>query len=59
MPAVPDKARAIAGAETLALAVAAIVTIAFVGKLLMRFRSKLDFTDEGFLPQLDIAPSEL
>jgi hypothetical protein len=48
MPAVPNKARAITGAETLAIAIAAIVTIAFTCKLLMRSDRSFDFTDEGF-----------
>ena len=42
-----NKTRAITGAETLALAMAAIATIAFTGKLLMRSDLGFDFTDEG------------
>ena len=48
IPAAPNEARAIAGVETLAITIAALATIAFIGKLLMRSDLSYDFTDEGF-----------
>lgn len=47
MPASPNRARAIAGSEKLVIAIAAIATLAFLGKLLMRSNLGFDFSDEG------------
>ena len=47
-PAAPSEPRAIAGVEMLAIAIAALMTIAFMSKLLIRSDRSFDFTDEGF-----------
>ena len=58
VPIAPAGVRAVIIVDTLAIAVAALVTIAFLGKLFMRSDLGYDFTDEGFVLNWISRPSD-